>query len=196
MEDLKTVYNKIVYRWLKTKPETTWGSEEIKSFIGLVEEGKVLDLGCAAGAHSKYLSNAGLEVIGIDFAEKMIEQAKTVAPKVRFLVMNISNLRFPDAYFDGIYARASLLHIKKDKIRQVLVKLREILKKDGIMYIALKEGEGERVVVDEENVSRFFAFYKEDEIKRLLQNTGFEIMSISYEKTRNNLWLQIFVKKV
>ena len=196
MEDLKEVYNNLVHKWTETKPEETWGIEEANRFIQLIKKGRILDLGCAAGAHSKYFSEAGLDVVGIDFAEKMVSQAKLKVPKAKFLVMNIVNLQFPVSYFDGVYARASLLHLPKSEIKKVLKDLQEILRKKGIIYVALKEGEGEREIFDEEEkVSRFFAFYKEDEINELLTEAGFVVFDTSFEKTNHNNWIQILARK-
>ncbi|OGY25626.1 MAG: hypothetical protein A2134_00775 [Candidatus Woykebacteria bacterium RBG_16_39_9b] len=193
MESLKEVYNNLAPRW----SQTDWGDKELQKFIKLVGRGKVLDLGCGSGIQSKTLSKAGLEVTGIDFAEKMIEEAKKQVPEATFLTMDILDLNFPPEHFDGVYARASLLHIKKDKIREVLVKLREILKKEGIMYVALKEGKGERDVYDEGfGASRFFAFYKEDEFKKLLEEGKFQLIETIYAQTERNNWLQFFAKKV
>ncbi|MDP2720985.1 MAG: class I SAM-dependent methyltransferase [bacterium] len=192
MENLKETYNKLAPKW----NQADWGDKGLRKFIKLISGGKVLDLGCGSGIQSKVLQEAGLEVVGVDFAEKMIEEAKKRVPNAEFLVMDILNLDFPPEHFDGIYARASLLHIPKNKIGQVLKDLHKILKRNGIIYVALKEGEGEREVVDEDlGASRFFAFYKEDEIRELLEKMGFQIIETVYEKTKNNLWLQIFANK-
>ena len=192
-ENLKEVYNRLAPKW----SQADWGREGLRKFIKLVGKGKVLDLGCGSGIQSKTLSEAGLEVTGIDFAETMIEEAKKKVPNAEFLMMDILNLDFPLEHFDGVYARASLLHIPKNKIRQVLNSLHKIIKRNGIMYVALKEGEGERDVYDEGfGVSRFFAFYKENEFKKLLEKANFQIIEIMYAQTERNRWLQFFAKKV
>jgi len=193
MESLKEVYNNLAPRW----SQTDWGDKELQKFIKLVGRGKVLDLGCGSGIQSKTLSKAGLEVTGIDFAEKMIEEAKKQVPNAEFLVKDILNLNFLPEHFDGIYARASLLHLPKNKIGKVLEALNKILKKEGIMYVALKEGKGERDVYDEGfGASRFFAFYKEDEFKKLLEEGKFQLIETIYAQTERNNWLQFFAKKV
>jgi len=192
MENLKEVYNNLAPRW----SQAAWGDEGLQKFIKLVGRGKVLDLGCGSGIQSKTLSEAGVEVTGIDFAETMIEEAKKKVPNAEFLVMDILNLVFPAEHFDGVYARAPLLHIPKNKTRRVLKDLRKILKRNGIMYVALKEGEGERDVYDEGfGVYRFFAFYKEDEFKKLLEEEHFQLMETMYAQTERNRWLQFFAKR-
>src|SRR5690625_4042810 len=41
-----------------------------------LSKGKVLDVGCAAGSHSLYLQNKGLEVHALDISQKAIEICK------------------------------------------------------------------------------------------------------------------------
>lgn len=191
MENLKEVYNRLAPKW----GQSAWGDEGLQKFIKLVGGGRVLDLGCGSGIQSKILHDAGFEVVGIDFAEKMIEEAKKRAPNAEFLVMDILDLDFPPEHFDGIYARASLLHLPKSKIGKVLEELNKILKKEGIMYVALKEGEGEADVFDSEKGTRFFAFYKEDEFKKILEEGNFQLIETMYAQTERSRWLQFFARK-
>jgi SAM-dependent methyltransferase len=47
---------------------------------------RVLDLGCGAGRHSKYLASRGLRVVGMDLAAGSIREAKkSEQPGLRFL---------------------------------------------------------------------------------------------------------------
>lgn len=190
---LKEIYNRLAKNWVWS--ESSWGHKGIVEFSKLVGEGKILDLGCGSGFQAKILSEFGLEVTGIDFSDEMIKESRKKAPEAKFLAMDILRLKFPKAYFDGIYARASLLHVKKKNIGEVLKKLNDILKKGGIIYIALKGGEGERYIKHPQKGNRFFAFYQEKEMENLLKKNGFEIIEVFYEKTSNTNWLQILARK-
>lgn len=192
-KNLKEIYNDLAKNWVWS--ESSWGHDGIKKFINLVQKGKVLDLGCGSGFQSKFISQFGLEVIGIDFSEWMIKESRKRVPEAKFLVMDILKIKFPKAYFDGIYARASLLHIKKKNIGETLKKLNDILKKGGIIYIALKEGEGESYMNHPQKGSRFFAFYREKEMDNLLKKHGFKTLEVFYEKASNTNWLQILARK-
>ena len=197
MENLSAVYDKLAADWALKIPEETWGFGEFDKFIKLLGEGRVLDLGCASGNHSKLLVDAGLNVVGIDISPKMIEVATRKVPDAKFFVGDTLDLQFPRAYFDSIYTRAALLHIPKRKIKKVVGSLHEILRKKGIIYVALKEGKGEREIFDEEEkVSRFSAFYKESEFKKFLEEANFEVIETTYAKTERNRWLQFFAEKV
>ena len=48
----------------------------LEEFVDLVEDGRVLDAGCGHGRDVEYFVENGLEAVGIDKAEGMIEHAK------------------------------------------------------------------------------------------------------------------------
>ena len=198
MDNLKRAYDKIYKYWSAVEPEKTWGFDQANSFVKHVKKGRVLDLGCGAGAHSKLLLEAGLEVVGIDFSEKMIREAKKKVPEGKFYVMDITGLDFPDAYFDSVFARASLLHVSKKQINKVLDKLHNILKKNGLLYVAMKEGKGEREVFsDYFKLNRFFAFYTEPELVKLLGKCGFKVINKEKElhSDGKTVWIQLLAVK-
>jgi SAM-dependent methyltransferase len=195
MESLKSVYNKKFHIWDSVNPKERWGFEELKKFIYQVGNGRILDLGCAAGAHSKYMSDAGLEVVGVDFSENMIKAAQKKVPKAKFMVMDILNLNLPPSNFDGIFARASLLHIRKDKILRVLKNLKETLKPKGTIYIAVKKGEGEREVFDKDRGTRFYAFYTVDELKNLAGKVNFKVSECYTTEDEHTTWIHCFATK-
>ena len=53
--------------------------------------------------------------------------------------MDFYKLNFPSGSFDGFWASASLLHIPKNKIHQVLSDIKNIIKPNGIGFISLKQ---------------------------------------------------------
>lgn len=198
MGDLKSTYNKIYKYWSAVKPEESWGFDQLKKFAEEAKGGKVLDLGCGAGAHSKFLLESGCEVVGIDFSEKMIEEAKRKVPEGKFHVGDILGLDFPTNYFNGVFARASLLHLKKTQMEFVLQKLHNILKDRGLLYVAMKEGSGEKEVFSEYfKLNRFFALYTETELVKLLEKTGFKVIDKVREPhiREKEIWIQMLASK-
>lgn len=137
---LEKVYDELSEYWGKDETLHDWGEEELKSFAKLVKKnGKdVLDLGCGSGVQSKQLLEEGLNVVGMDLSRNMVEEAKKRAPNAAFMVGDIAYVTFAKETFDGIYARASLLHIPKNLIQKVLKSLNRILKTGGVLYLALK----------------------------------------------------------
>lgn len=171
-------------------------------FISILQPGaKVLDVGCGSGADANYLMSKGFKVVGIDLSENMLKLAKKIAPKAKFLKMDLRFIDFKDQTFDGVWASASLLHIPKNEITGVIVRINKILKQNGILFVALKKGTGENFVTNmgEGNLpgaKRYFAYYSPEEISGLLENNGFKILETGSNTNRRNVWLNFFCKKV
>jgi len=166
---------------------------EFHKFMGLLSGKKILDLGCGSGDHSDFFSKQGLDVISIDISEEMVKLGKEKGLNV--FVMDIEDLKFENNTFDGIWAVTSLLHLPKTKISRVIDKLYSILKSKGILYICVKEGEGERLIEDKDSDSqRFFSFWKKDEFLNLFDKRFFLIGSEEVRLGHTN-FLQFFFRK-
>lgn len=202
-KNLTKVYDELAVYWGSDKTLHDWGDEELKRFAELVKKNggkEVLELGCGSGVQSRQLSDLGLEVVGIDISPNMVLEAKKRASKANFLVGDIATVTFSANTFDGIYARASLLHIPKDMIPKVFESINKMLRNGGIFYLAVKEGKGEGEVEDSRhgiNVKRFFSFFVKEEIEKLLEEAGFKILEINtYTRAGGSTtWIQAISQK-
>lgn len=176
--------------------------KEFKNFISRLKKGSlVLDLGCGPGLDAEMFAREGFRVIGVDFSENMIESAKARVGSAEFKVMNIKKLDFEDEFFDAVWANAIFLHIFKKDIPSVLNGVFRVLKKGGIFFVSVKEGDGEILKPDPRygNVEKFWSFFQKDEIENELKKAGFKILESYIVKKRNlyitNPWIQIFCEK-
>ena len=166
---------------------------EFQRFIELLSGDKILDLGCGSGAHSYYFSSKGLNVTSIDISEEIINLCKEKG--LNAFVMDIEDLKFEDDSFDGIWAVTSLLHVPKPKITAVINKIYKILRKEGILYICVKEGEGEGLIKDKDSDSRrFFAFWKKEELLELFKE-NFNLIEFGKTRLGNIVFLGGFFRK-
>lgn len=202
--NLKKTYDDLAVYWGNDLTLSDWGVDDLKDFAKKVKTSggfKVLDLGCGSGVHSKHLLAEGLKVYGLDLSPKMISESKKRVPQGEFLVGDMEKMPFSNMAFDGVYARASLLHIPKNHIPKVLNDINRVLKKGGIFYLAVKKGEGEEEKEDVRhgrNVRRFFSFFQENEIKHFLKEAEFRVISLKeFLRTENSTaWIMIFASKV
>ena len=202
--NLKDTYNKTAVDYFKDHKEDNWWKEGADKFIGFLKKGDiVLDVGCGTGIKAKYLIEKGLDVLGVDFSDKCIEIAKRETPRGNFIVVDImDNLKNINGTFDGLFAQASLLHISKKEIENVLKKLLTKLKDGGYFYIALKEKKigrkDEEIVVDNDygyEYERFFSYFTMDEIKNYLNKLGLKICYENYATSGKAPWIQVIAKK-
>jgi hypothetical protein len=77
-------------------------------------------------------------------------------------------------------------------IRQLL----RIWKDKGILFVCMKEGDGEGMITDKEDgtTQRYFAFYRQDELIEIFKNM-FEPIEIGHAIKENTTFLQVFFRK-
>lgn len=171
------------------------GMEEIiEEFIKYIPaDGAILDLGCGSGRDSVYFMEEGFDVTAVDGSKELCELAKIeFGGEVQNMLFE--ELEF-DNVFDGVWACASLLHVKKSELPNILKKISKALVDDGVLYMSVKHGEFEGVRDD-----RYYSDYRTGEIKDIFKRfPEFEIIDIytkRREKTDKQSWLNIFVRKV
>jgi SAM-dependent methyltransferase len=173
----------------------------LETFIKfLLDKKLVLDVGCGCGRDTRYLIERGINTIGIDLSKGIIEQARRFVPKATFIQMDMRKLEFEELSLSGILAMASVFHIPKRQMPDLLTDFRRILKNDGLLYICVMAGSGEKMVEKSVAVGgmgpRFFAFYDMKELGNLLDQAGFKIVNSFVDEYLDVDWLNIYAKKV
>lgn len=153
--------------------------QSIEKFMKLLPpNAKIIDIGCGSGRDAKIFTEKGLSVLGIDFCSNLIEIAKTNAPLAEFQVLDFETASFPLSSFDGAWAACSLHHIPKKTLPTVLNNIHSFLKEKGSFYLTVKKGVGEVLAKDERygDFEKFWSFFEEDEIKKIVQSANFTIL--------------------
>ena len=145
-----------------------------KEFLKLVPEGgKILDLGCGSGRDSMNFMKLGYEVTAVDGSKELAKKASVLLGK-EVIVSTFEELELKEK-FHGIWACASLLHIKREDLKTVLNNLYNNLEDNGVFYMSFKYGEKE--YVDDKN--RYFnCFTDESIISFINENTKFNILGL------------------
>lgn len=177
--------------------ETMAVKTALDRFISLLPpHAKALDIGCGGGRDSVYMFKNGVNIIGIDFSENMIRNAKEKTPDIEYVQMDFEDMRFDDETFDGTWANASLHHVPKERLTPVLDKIHGLLKPDGIFFSINKHGNFDGMRKNSKfgkNVVRHFSFYRPDELSEMIKAAGFSIEEISFHN--NDEWIYILAKK-
>ena len=157
------------------------------------KNGSILDLGCGSGRDSKYFLKNGFEVLPLDLSSELsVKASEYIGQEV--IIKDMRDIDYSDKFI-GVWACASILHIKQDEIENLFFKIFNSLKKDGIFYSSFKYGEknyekeGRNFTCFTEK--KFFSLFptlKEKTIKIFITN--------DVRKGRENeKWFNIILKK-
>jgi ubiquinone/menaquinone biosynthesis C-methylase UbiE len=197
MRNLQEDYNLMAESFSATR-DRMW--PELKFMFDYSKKNeKILDLGCGNGRFSKYLQET--DYTGVDFSEKMIEQAKKRFPDKKFIVADALNLPFEDNYFDKIYSVAMIHQIPSHKYRlEALIEIKRTLKPNGQIFLTawkalgaqgshrFERGEGKDVFLKRE---RYYYLFEKGELSKLTEEAGLKVKEegTAEQKNRNNIYL-------
>ena len=168
-----------------------------KGFLNNIPKcGSILDLGCGSGRDSIEFIKQGYNVTAVDGSKEMVTAASKIISQ-QVICSRFEELKLTET-FNGIWACASLLHVNKNHIVDVIKNISCNLKDNGVFYMSFKYGEDEYI---DEN-GRYFNCYTEETFKEMIaQVSKLKIKNIYKSGDtlggRNNLeWLNILCIKV
>lgn len=104
----------------------------------------ILDLGCGSGRDSMTFMNMGYNVTPADGSERLCEMTS------EYLGIPVKHMLFQEldeqGSYDGVWACASILHLKHSELPDVIDRIIKSLKQGGVFYASFKYGdfEGDR----------------------------------------------------
>ncbi len=127
-------FNPVRLRYIKDTIAKKFGNKSEKLPL---KDIKILDIGCGGGLLSEPLSRLGAEVTGIDASDRNIKIAKTHLEKSKLDINYYCSS--PDKFvakekFDVVLNMEIVEHV--DNVDFFLLKSSELLKKNGLMFIA------------------------------------------------------------
>ena len=123
----------------------------------------ILDFGCGAGRDTKYFLSRGYQVDAIDGSEQLCRIASEYTG-IKVRQMLFQELDEKEKY-DGIWACASILHLPKKQLHEVLENMYAALKSEGWIYTSFKYGEFEG-----ERNGRYFTDFTTDTFKDFIRD--------------------------
>ena len=101
-----------------------------------LKDKNILDIGTGTGSWaSKFSDKEAKKVVGVDFADKMIIQAKKVYPEIEFMTCDAEKLeKISDKSFDICTASFVLHGVKKDKRAKILKQMKRVTKETIIIH--------------------------------------------------------------
>lgn len=157
----------------------------------LPAKGKILDIGFGSGRDMIYFKSLGYNVEGIDTSLEFVKNIKNRGFDVS--LMSVTKLNFKNTY-DGLWACASLLHIKREELEETILRCINALKDNGILYCSFKYGNKE---IEKDN--RYFNYINEEIINDIANKNDLNIIDLyqsnDVRTIRNNeKWINIIFK--
>jgi SAM-dependent methyltransferase len=169
--------------------------EDIDETFALVkaENPNVLEIGCGNGRDAAEILMHTNRYRGMDVSEGLIAIARKEVPEGRFEVMDIEGYEFPPR-LDAVFAFASLIHVPKESLREILRRMREALNEGGVVRISLKHSDPySEVTKEDEFGTRTYFLYSKKDIEELAE--GFSIIKNELNDLRGQVWLEILLQK-
>ena len=142
-------------------------ARHIPAFLDrLPPAGAILELGCGGGADAAYMAERGFAVDATDGAAAMAAKAEQrLKHPVR--IMRFHELDAVERY-DAVVATASLLHVPKHDLPDVLARIWRALKSGGRHVATYKTGN----VEGRDNHQRYFNYPSVEELEACYQQAG------------------------
>ena len=156
----------------------------------------ILDFGCGSGRDSKYFLDNGYKVKAIDGSIEMCKLAS------KYINQEVTCMKFEDLNdinaYDGIWACSSILHIEKENLSDILIKMINSLKVNGVIYTSFKIGVGYEI-----KEGKYYNYLAKDEMIQTLNKTSksvelvdyFETLPSTRRKAENTIWGNFIIKK-
>src|SRR5215831_5942268 len=103
---------------------------------------RALDFGCGTGRSTRFLRNLGMEVIGVDISQAMLDQARALDPTGEYCLVGDSIVtELVLSSFDVILAAFTFDNIQTDEKAAAVSRLRNLLAPDGSLFLLVSSPE-------------------------------------------------------
>ncbi len=168
--------------WHEEKSNSYNWSSQMDQFVRDLPGTRVLDAGAGTGRDIPLFVERKVQVEALDNSEKSLARLKEKYPDVPTHGADLrTEIPLEDAKYDGIWACASLLNLRKEDVPGTLREFSRLLKNDGKLFVSVKEGAAEEMVGDKAG-RRLFSFFTPEEIQGLIEAAGFDVVNIQVVK--------------
>lgn len=187
----ETFMDTMASEYLERTPWTQLRLDAVQDLVDPRPDDRILDLGCAAGAITHYLSTFGCEVTGVDLEPLAIMKARGLFPGLHFEIANAIDLPFGDESFDKAVAADFVEHVDAETFLDVCAEVRRVLVPEGTFALYapnprhLIERLKERELLLAQNPTHI-GLRDADTTAALLQESGFRVL--------RNEWRPSFVR--
>jgi len=163
--------------------------QEIEIFSGLLQSGRIIEIGCGNGVEGDSLTKKGFSYVGTDISKGYLESAEYLHPRLELYQMNVYDIKFADNAFDGLWAGNVLYHLPKARFGEALQEIFRVVRHDGLVFITLPVGTEEKMWNKSTfgyESERLFSFYTAEEATSRFLNNGFRIKKLDSKQSNGD----------
>lgn len=155
------------------------------TLLGYLPKGrKVFEIGSGGGADAIILQKSGYDVIASDFVSEFVQVLKKKGlPAIYF---DAKRDEFPE--MDALYANGVFVHFTPQEIKNCLLRAKEKLLHEKLVFIAVLKGEGWERSARGRGFERDFYYYNLQSLTEILRDCDFKIV---YQDDTYGRWMQI-----
>ncbi|ASO21710.1 hypothetical protein AHOG_20465 [Actinoalloteichus hoggarensis] len=156
VDSIPTVYRDLIEAW------------------GRAVDGPAIDVGCGPGQWTALLHELGVDVRGVDPVPEFVADARVRFPHLRFDLGEAAALDVDDAGLGGILAWYSLIHVRPERVGEVLAEFARVLRPGGSLLVGFFTGE-ELIEFDHAVTPAYF--WPVDDLRAVVEDAGFTVTS-------------------
>lgn len=166
-------------------------ARDLDEFAGrVVAGGRVLEIGSGPGRDARELEARGLSVRRTDITPAFVDLMRADGYEADVLDPLVDDLGGP---YDGVWIDAVLMHVAREDVPTLFARLAAATGPGGVLYLSTQEGDGEEWLA-RGHVSgpRHFTFWREEPLRAVLADAGWEVDLLRRSETANGTWLDVF----
>lgn len=154
-----------------------------------IEDGRLLDVGCAWGGYLWRMQQLGWEVHGVELNARAVAFAQQELGLTSIRAGSIDNLDYPEDFFDVVHLSMVLEHVP-DPLK-TLSKLGRLLKDNGQLILSVPDIEGVEARLFKEKsytlqVPQHLSHFSPATIRDCLASAGFAVERIVHQRTKSD----------
>jgi len=167
-------------------------------------QARVLEIGSGPGRDALELERIGLSVRRTDVSPgfiRLLREAGHFADRLDPLTDDLTDPLRGGAAYDGVWANASLLHVRRARLPAVLARLAAVTRARGSLMVTLKEGDGEGWSVHGHvGAPRYFTYWREEPLRAHLGDAGWVVEEVRRGDSApldrpSESWLAVFATR-
>jgi ubiquinone/menaquinone biosynthesis C-methylase UbiE len=150
------------------------------AFVELIKRQSVVrvaDVGCGPGRVAAFMAERGLDVVGVDVSEAMLEVARTAHSNIKFEEGRLDALPIEEGVLAGVVCWYSIIYTPPDRLTEAFCEMKRVLIPGGYALLAF-QAEGEPISrTDAHGTGLPLTSYRHSvqEMADCLEDTGFKI---------------------